>query len=549
MHVSTSLSDPQLRVHRDWISTLQPVGLVVSPPALVAAQAVPDRNIVREQQRLQALVVQDKPSPRGPRRPPRVADFLEVAREVLGWDTSFVAGSPGGEPMPDDLAVMLQAFGETLRPTYAVKNLDRSAGAPAWQLLVQVLPPGVSFDDGAEGDGRRWHASPQVRLERLLQETGLPAGLLFNGEAIRLVYAPRGESSGHITWPIYALCEVQGRPVLSALLMLAGGFRLFNTPRNQTLPHILRESRKYQNVVSTKLAGQVLEALNELLRGFQAADEASRGRLLHALMDEDPAHIYGGLLAVLLRLVFVLYAEERGLMGGNGLYVAHYSVSGLFEKLRSDAGRYPDTMDQRYGAWSRLCVLFRLIFDGAKHGALTLPPRQGHLFDPDAWPFLEGRVRAGGRQQGARLDVPRVADGFLYRVLEKLLVLDGDRLSYRALDVEQIGSVYENMMGFTLERAAEVSIGVGRDHVVVSLEALLAKKGADRAKLLKEHADVEMTGRAADALKAAGSIDDLVAAIGRRISSLTPRPVPQGGFTCSRPTSAAVPARTTRRGT
>jgi hypothetical protein len=521
--------DPELRIHRDWINTIQPLGLVVSPPALVAAGAVPDRNIVPEQQRLQALVPVDDPKART-RAAPLVPSFLDFAREVLGWDMSFVAGAGGALAVPQDLSSTLPEFDETLRPSLAVQNLDRSPEAPAWQLLVQVLAPRTSFDEPSTEEARRWHASPQVRLERLLRDTGVPAGLLFNGEALRLVYAPRGESSGHMTWPVYAICEVPGRPLLSALVMLLGSFRLFNAPRNQSLLQVLRESRKYQNVVSTKLAGQVLEALNELLRGFQAANDASRGRLLDETVRDDPGHVYGGLLAVLLRFVFVLYAEERALMSGDPVYVGHYSLTGLFEKLRVDAGRFPDTMDQRYGAWSRLCVLFRLIFDGARHGALELPSRRGHLFDPDAWPFLEGRGRVGARQVGSRLEVPRVSDGVVYRVLEKLLILDGDRLSYRALDVEQIGSVYENMMGFTLERATEVSIGVGKDHVVVGLETLLGAKGADRAKHLKETADVEISGRTADALKGANSIDDIVAALGKRISVLTPRPVAAGGL-------------------
>ena len=77
------------------------------------------------------------------------------------------------------------------------------------------------------------------------------------------------------------------------------------------MPHILKESRKYQSVVSTKLAGQVLEALNELLRGFQSANEVAKGRLLDATVRNDPDQVYGGLLAVLLRLVFILYAELR----------------------------------------------------------------------------------------------------------------------------------------------------------------------------------------------------------------------------------------------
>ncbi|MBK6808165.1 MAG: hypothetical protein IPG81_04540 [Sandaracinaceae bacterium] len=247
-------------------------------------------------------------------------------------------------------------------------------------------------------------------------------------------------------------------------------------------------------------------------------------------MREDPDHVYGGLLAVLLRLVFILYAEERGLLSSSAAYVRNYSLVGLFDKLRIDAGRFPDTMDQRYGAWSRLLVLFRMVHDGAKRGDLRLPPRYGHLFDPDAWGFLEGRPLRINRVVGAPVEVPKVPDGVVLRVLEKLLLLDSDRLSYRALDVEQIGSVYENMMGFRLERADETSIGVGREHVVVGLETLLAKKGADREKHLKEAANVELTGKASEALKAATSVDELVSAMSRRISPLTPRTVPAGGL-------------------
>ena len=110
-------------------------------------------------------------------------------------------------------------------------------------------------------------------------------------------------------------------------------------------------------------------------------------------------------------------------------------------------------MDQRFGAWAQLLVLFRLIHDGARAwrtgGALSLPERRGALFDPDRFPFLEGRhAGAGARQTIERVRPPLVSDGAVYRVLEKLLVLDGDRISYRTLDVEQIGSVYETIMGF-----------------------------------------------------------------------------------------------------
>ena len=49
-------------------------------------------------------------------------------------------------------------------------------------------------------------------------------------------------------------------------------------------------------------------------------------------------------------------------------------------------------MEGRHGAWSSLLSLFRLVFDGGGPYETYLPARHGELFDPDAYPFLEGRT-------------------------------------------------------------------------------------------------------------------------------------------------------------
>ena len=233
---------------------------------------------------------------------------------------------------------------------------------------------------------------------------------------------------------------------------------------------------------------------------------------------EDPQHVYGGLLAVLMRLIFVLYAEDEGLMPEGEVYANNYSVSGLYDRLRSDAGRYPDMMDQRYGAYAWLLALFRLIFDGGGHAGLRLPTRHGQLFNPDEFPFLEGRPLGVGRVVGEKFEAPRVSDGCIYRVLDALLLLDGERLSYRALDVEQVGSVYEAMMGYAVERASGRCIAVRPKHVVVDVDALLEVDGAKRVKWLKDQADSELSGASATALKTAATPEEVVAALGRRVS-------------------------------
>ena len=195
-----------------------------------------------------------------------------------------------------------------------------------------------------------------------------------------------------------------------------------------------------------------------------------------------------------------------------------------------------------------LLTLFRLIYDGAKYGTTRLPARQGKLFDPDAYPFLEGRPYRSHRQAGERLQPPRVSDGVIYRVLTNLLLLDGEQLSYRALDVEQIGSVYEAMMGYALLVATGPSVGLRPDNVVVNLDELLRTKADDRQKWLREIAGCDLTGQALEQLKLAKKTEDLlIGAWERRFLDLLHTLSPREGCFFSPPTNAAVLDRTTRR--
>jgi len=211
----------------------------------------------------------------------------------------------------------------------------------------------------------------------------------------------------------------------------------------------------------------------------------------------------------------------------------HKSITGLHDRLREDAGNYPDTMDQRYGAWAWLLSLFRLVYDGGGATPEYLPARHGQLFDPDEYPFLEGYPHpltpSSLKGQGGTVKIPRIPDGVIYRLLDKLLVLDGERLSYRSLDVEQIGSVYEAIMGFEVEVAQGLSIAVRPKDVVVNIEVILAAKGKDRSKLLQE-ADCKLTGKGLTALKKAETTEELVAALDRRVSPRTPNLLPPGSL-------------------
>lgn len=535
-------SDPIVAAHREWLGFVQPTGLVVSAPALADAGAILDRSDRNSQDSVRQWHERTGGSPE------RRADFREFASSVLDWQF-HPRGYAGGEgsPVPEYLGASLRETGETVRPEYAVRSAlgqvapsaipaDRVAEPQteygSWQLLVTTAPTGEGFD--RSGRGERYSA--HHRMERLLRSRGIAAGVLFDGDTLRLISAPRGESSGWLDFRIADMAKPAGRPIASAMRLLLGQKRLLTGPTATRLSGLLRKSREYQSVVSERLSEQVLHALYELLRGLSAAHDASRGELLREILAEDRNAVYASLLTVVLRLVFLLYAEQRDLLPTDDtIFREYYSLTRLQDRLQSDAAQHPDTMDQRYGAWPQLLALFRMTHDGVKCGPVRLPRRPGGLFDPDRYPFLEGRPTGSDRRPKEAITAPLISDGAILRALSKLVLLDGERISYRALDVEHIGSVYETMMGFRLEIAAGPSLairaGKGGAPAVVNLEALLREDRIERPRWLTKRTGRKPTDSTAKGIGAATDLASLHSALEDLVDRhATPDLVPEGGM-------------------
>ncbi|HKV40895.1 MAG TPA: class I SAM-dependent DNA methyltransferase, partial [Blastocatellia bacterium] len=383
-------TDYAIEDHKLWLGYLQPDGLVVSPAAMVDVQVLVNRNTLPLQQRFLPYVSEVEPI--DGRSVKAITDFATFVTGFLEWPREFVFGLDSDRPVPVDLSDPLIDYSETLSPDLAVRDPRAKDPAKPWMLLVKTLPPATDLDRKHSEDAARWAASEVQRFERLLRDTGVPIGLLVNTTQIRLIYAPRGESAGRLTFNVADMVEVAGRPMLGGFDLLLNCERLFAAPTEARLPALLQRSRDYQTAVSVTLAAQVLDALYELLRGFQAANERTGGELLGDLLKDHPDEIYAGIVGVLLRLVFLLYAEDRGLLPATALYDRNYSVHGLYKRLAEDSEWYPDTMDQRYGAWAGLLPLFRAIHAGSKHPQMQMPARGGNLFDPERYPFLEGRT-------------------------------------------------------------------------------------------------------------------------------------------------------------
>ena len=87
--------------------------------------------------------------------------FLPFAESILGWSQSDIAGAPQGPAIPEALQFYLRDYGETLQPTYAVRDFARDDSE--WLLLIEELQGLQDFDAVPPTATRQWQASPQAR--------------------------------------------------------------------------------------------------------------------------------------------------------------------------------------------------------------------------------------------------------------------------------------------------------------------------------------------------------------------------------------------------
>lgn len=445
--------------------------------------------------------------------------------------------------------------------------------ALVWDLADDAPDaPALDLDAPEEATGP-WRYPPTAKLERLLRHAGIPVGFLSNGRHLRVVYAPRGETTSHLTFRMDDLADPAGRPLVLALDLLFHARRTYGAEARFTFEGLLAESRRRQADVTAQLAGQVFDAVEALLAGFEAAAarDCSGDRLDWLRPAMEAGQVYPGVLNTVLRLVFLLYAEDRSLMPvAEPLYAEHLSVLGLYERLVADAGAHPESMHHRFGGYGGLVALFRAIYFGVRHGTLHLPPRHGMLFDPSAYPFLEGGLpdwtaAVNLAEDRAQVQLPSVDDKTIHDVLHGLVVLDGQRLSYRDLSVEQIGAVYESLMGYEVLRLDGAAVRLGKHGVWVTLEELRGAGKAEKKKLLEDRCELSAAAiknvNAALAEHAAGAdpdgdaADAIAALSGKkrqlrnrgRIGQLVLQPTPSRRSTGSYYTPRSLSQRVVRR--
>ena len=290
---------------------------------------------------------------------------------------------------------------------------------------------GLTLDARDSEDGRR-SRTPHGQILRYLStaevesESGIRWGILTSGGVWRLYdYRARPRATGYFEADLGSMLEPGGEDHLRLfyLLFRRESFILQEGATTTFLEDALMEGRRYDEKVAQDLSSVVFE------RVFPKLVEA-----LATESGEELQRVREAALIFLYRLLFVLYAEDRGLLPVND---SRYDDYGLRKRVRDDIAQRTASGDIFSAIASNyhdhLTTLCRLIDKG--DASIGLPPYNGGLFAADAAPLLE-RVR---------LPDATVAP-FIYDLSHAEVAGERRFVNYRDMSVQQLGSIYERLL-------------------------------------------------------------------------------------------------------
>ncbi len=291
---------------------------------------------------------------------------------------------------------------------------------------LRVWPVGSdTVLDAPRRSGRAYRFSPSRSASRVLRARGEWAGVMTDGQTLRLLLCEPGEPDTHLSIPLS--CFADARPPDAARLFTA----LSAPPGVAALPAVLAAARLHQTRVTNELRRQARGAIE----GF-----------LQAVLDRNPAHgataaaIWAEGLVLVYRLLFILKLESAPADGGAFSFAATQLWRGALSPNQALGPLVRRHLDLGHDTGRMLedglRTLFQVFRDGLSCGGLSIAPLAGSLFGPDAAPTLDAMP------WGERA-VALLLDQLLWTTPKGR---PRERVHYGALDVEDLGHVYEALL-------------------------------------------------------------------------------------------------------
>lgn len=410
--------------------------------------------------------------------------FIQPILRALGWKVWYQPSLRGNKP---DYALFLSDAGHAAAAEAGRNN-------PAfWDhatLVGDAKSWTVNLDRPVRVENKREY--PPEQIERYVHWSACKYGLLTNGRLWRLypqdlqAYQPRFETYIEFDLAQFLNCwseagdkkgqrtMAQDTPLVEDLLR----FYLFFSPaafvcveaRKPLIQRAVEGSNEYRIGVGRELKDRVFDALGICIQGFLDYEP-------NALNADDHLNLCREHSFVLLyRLLFIMYAEDRGLLPyrTNRLYRENRSLRRLRDDIASQLDQSSPEVSEHLGRnshdrWDALTELFDLVDTGGKR--YGVPAYNGGLFEPDQDAFLTEKI---------------LPDWYLARVIDQLSRAPDrehpqaglSRVDYRDLSIQHLGHVYEGLLELRPKYATEPMVVIRKrgqkvqEKVISSSESL-----------------------------------------------------------------------------
>ena len=361
-------------------------------------------------------------------------EFIRPVLKILGYSFGVqpALSTSQGTKQPDYAFFADQESLERARPhinTNAFFNTAIAVGdAKAWtrNLDKKLDGPGDPFSN----------SNPNFQIDFYIRTSDLTWGILTSGKLWRLYHRDIS-----CKWDCFY--EVDLEKIL--INEDTEAFRYFyyffrsdafapGTSNQSFLDDVLSGSIRYTVSVSDDLGDKIYLALEELINGFLTFR-------YNNLNVSDTKTIHENCLIFLYRLLFVLYAESRGLLPlENREYQSEYSLDALATEIHDKLDNHFTIPKVKSDYWTRLHDLFTLIDKGWEE---HIPQYNGGLFNPIRHVFLENN---------------KIGNNVLANVINTLTrTTKRERIAYQDLAIQHLGNIYEGLLEYepTVQSSSE----------------------------------------------------------------------------------------------
>lgn len=444
--------------HSDWLAQVDREGPFLALPVLKdiwpsGVDRLGDADdrlltfkqaFVRWQRALDQFVAQ-------PRTPESVVAYSEVNR---AWIDTVLNQIAEWDNLRTDFDASVQSPGEQITVTASGGLAGRDGPAAALLLVCQPTTEGLRAT-GLDG----WAANDIDRLAMLLRKAGVEVGIATDGQWWGLVWAKDGKPTG--SGMVNALTWGEEDLLRDAFFTMINQRRFRAPDAEQCLPRLFERSELEAETITEALGTQVRKSVELLVQAFSEERLKAAKNGDSDPLTEKPGDVYQAAVTVMMRIVFLLFAEERDMLPTEQLYWKSYAIKDLLSELRRRANDGEEHLDETYDAWHRLLAVSQALHNGVNYDEMRMPAYGGSLLDPERFPWLQAVDETGLRL--------RVSDRVMMHVLESVqtVVAGGERrrISFREIDVEQIGYIYEGLLGYSCgEVTDDIVLGlVGKD--------------------------------------------------------------------------------------